>query len=63
MIYNGERNYKQKEGETYEIHDVTHHKLKKIKLQLLYLCDTIWKREPSDNSGSHLHERLNTTVI
>ena len=29
----------------------------------VYLCDTTWKREPSDNSGSHLHKRLNKTVI
>jgi len=29
MIYNGKRNYKQKEDETYEIHDVTYHKLGK----------------------------------
>ena len=29
MIYNGKSHYKQKEGETYEIHDVTHRKLGK----------------------------------
>jgi len=64
MICNGKRNYKLKEGGTYEITWwYTSQTRKEIKLQLLYSCDTTWKWQPSDNSGSHLHERLNKTVI